>query len=149
MVAKRPPYQNASQTMKVKRRAPSVTPTPIPAFAPLERPWWGCEAEVADCVPLDVVEELEREVVENEIVELVADEVEEVEGDDVVTGDEVEDSGVVFVVADVVAGVLLEDYMKSEQEAWGSGRKVYRRRGGSGSWLKARAWYCDIADCKH
>jgi hypothetical protein len=130
LLAKRPPYQNASQTMKMKRKAPSVTPTPIPAFAPVERPWWGCEVGVGDCVPLNVVEELEREVVENEIVELVADEVvvgEEVEGDDVVTGDEVEDSGVVFVVADVVAGVLLEDYMKSEQEAWGGGRKAYRR----------------------
>jgi hypothetical protein len=66
----------------------------------------------------------------------------------VVTSDEVEDGGVVFVVTDVAAGVLLEDYMKSEQEAWGSGRKGYRRRGGSGSWLKARACYCDIADRK-
>lgn len=131
LAAERLPYQNAKATIEMKSRAPSVAPTPIPALAPVERPWWGCGVEeadcgveVADCGVLAVVEGLGREVVIEE--EVAEDDVVagvEVEGFDVVEAGEVEDSELVLEVMAVVVPVLVPPRCKvcinSEQATWG------------------------------
>lgn len=64
LLADRRPYQNAKHTIDMKSSAPSVTPTPIPALAPVERPWPGGNGDVVlwdeDMLELEVEEDEEE-----------------------------------------------------------------------------------------
>ncbi|KAE9374010.1 hypothetical protein N431DRAFT_437561 [Stipitochalara longipes BDJ] len=66
LFAERLPYQNAKKTRLMNIIAPSAAPTPIPALAPVERPWLACGAMAAlcdaDALELVVEEEGEDDV---------------------------------------------------------------------------------------
>lgn len=87
------------------RRAPSVTPTPIPALAPVDRPPLDCWVEIGETPELELVadkevavddEDEDEEDVGDELLLANCDEVEDVDEDNEVVGaelDEVEGGG--------------------------------------------------------
>lgn len=83
----------------ITRRAPSVTPTPIPAFAPVDRPPLDCWVEVGETPELELVADEEVAVddededegdIGEELLLDNCDEVEDVDEDDEVVGVELD-----------------------------------------------------------